>query len=252
MNSAEPIVLWVFVDGVGLAPAAPHNPLARAAMPTLRRWLAGRPLTLEAVPFDGSCASLRALDAQMGVPGVPQSATGQAALLTGRNIPALVGGHQGPKPTPEVAAYLQADTLFHRLRRLGKRVRFLNAYPPQYFAHLHSRRRLPGAWAMAALAAGLPLGTAADLAAGRALAPDFTGQGWQERLDPDLSVISPYRAGRRLARLARTAHLAVLECWPTDLLGVKMSAVRCVCWPFWTACWPGWPHKAFSSVGCWC
>lgn len=224
MNAGEPRVLWLFLDGVGLAPSGPHNPLAWAAMPTLQRWLGGRPLTLEAAPYDGPLASLRALDACLGVPGVPQSATGQAALLTGRNVPALVGRHEGPKPTPAVAAYLRRDTLFHRLRRAGRVVRFLNAYPPRYFEHLRSRRRLPGAWAMAALAAGLPLGTAEDLAAGRAVAPDFTGHGWQAHLDPHLTPLTPFQAGQRLARLAAAAHLSVLECWPTDVLGHRGDA----------------------------
>ena len=44
--------------------------------------------------------SLLALDAGLGVEGLPQSATGQAVLLTGVNIPAELGYHYGPKPNP--------------------------------------------------------------------------------------------------------------------------------------------------------
>ena len=40
--------------------------------------------------------------------GAPQSATGQATLLTGRNVPAEIGYHYGPKPNPAVSAINKA------------------------------------------------------------------------------------------------------------------------------------------------
>ena len=41
-------LLFVFLDGVGLAPASPDNPLASAPTPALRGLLGG-PLTIEQV-----------------------------------------------------------------------------------------------------------------------------------------------------------------------------------------------------------
>ena len=90
-------ILFVFLDGVGLAPPGPDNPLSTVPMPHLRELLGG-PLVLDGVV---QIANLHysALDACLGVPGLPQSATGQTALFTGLNAPALVGDHVSAHPT---------------------------------------------------------------------------------------------------------------------------------------------------------
>lgn len=220
-------ILFLFLDGVGLGADDPRvNPLAATSMPTLRALLGGRPLTASGVPFHGARASLLALDACLGVAGRPQSASGQAALLTGRNIPAAIGGHYGPKPNPAIAAHLQNGNLFAQLRAAGRRVAYLNAFPPRYFAALESGRRLPGAIAMAARAAGVPLRTVHDLQRRQALSPDFTNHGWREHLGyPDLPLLSPPQAGARLAALAQAHDFTLLEHWPTDLAGHRQDAL---------------------------
>jgi len=92
-------ILMIFLDGVGLGSDDPvHNPLATANLPTLsalangQRWLAstGRQ--------ESARASFIPTDPRLGVAGRPQSATGQAAILTGLNVPQLIGEHYGPKP----------------------------------------------------------------------------------------------------------------------------------------------------------
>src|SRR5512141_1686209 len=102
-------------------------------MPTLERELGGHRLLRGVAPYVGKRASLCALDASLGVPGFPQSATGQAVLLTGENVPAHIGEHYGPKPNPPVAAVIQNGTIFSRFVAAGKSAAQLNAYPPRYF-----------------------------------------------------------------------------------------------------------------------
>ena len=82
-------VVFVFIDGVGLAPASSDNPLARHSTPTIDDLLGGS-LTLERRRL-GEKVLLGALDATLGVEGLPQSATGQTALFTGVNAAAEVG-----------------------------------------------------------------------------------------------------------------------------------------------------------------
>jgi len=175
-------------------------------------------------PHHGPRATLLALDACLGVPGRPQSASGQAAILTGHNVPFAIGGHYGPKPNPAIAAHLQNGNLFARLKRAGRSVAYLNAFPPRYFTQLDSGRRLPGAIAMAARAAGVPLRTANDLIQGQALSPDFTNRGWREHLGyPDMELLSPFDAGQRLAALAQAHDFTLLEHWPTDVAGHRQD-----------------------------
>lgn len=213
-------LFFLFIDGLGLGTSdASVNPLMSALTPNLRRLLEGRPLILDSAPFHGKVASLLALDACLGVPGLPQSATGQAVLLTGVNIPAAIGEHYGPKPNRAVAAYLQ-DTLFRRVVEVGGKAALLNAYPERYFQGVHSGKRLYSAIPWAVTNAGLRLFSADDLYAGRALSADLTGQGWRERLGyADAPVISARAAGERLAFLAGRYHFSMFEYWPTDYVG---------------------------------
>ena len=111
-------LLFLFLDGVGLGADDPqHNPFARANLPVLQDLLDGNRLLYSAIPLESHRATLLALDACLGVPGLPQSATGQTVLLTGLNVPAQLGYHYGPKPNPEVAKYLSDGNLFSRLSR---------------------------------------------------------------------------------------------------------------------------------------
>ncbi len=218
-------ILFLFLDGVGLGADAPAiNPLASAAMPHLTGLLDGHKLVAGAAPLETARATLLALDACLGVDGLPQSATGQATLLTGRNVPQEIGYHYGPKPNPAVAEYLRNGNLFRALDQAGRRAALLTAYPQGYFDAIHSGRRLYSAVPLAVTSAGLPLKTTADLFAGQALSADFTGQGWRERLNlPDTPLLTPAQAGRRLAELAGQSDFSFFEYWPSDYAGHRQD-----------------------------
>lgn len=224
-------VLFIFMDGIGLGENNPEtNPLARAKMPNLNALLDGRSLLKESAPFDGEHASLIAIDAGVGVDGLPQSATGQAMLLTGKNISAELGYHYGPKPNPEVAAYLNGETLFSKCVAAGKKTALLNAYPPRYFDGIDSGKRIYSSIPMAVTNAGLELFKHEDLFAGRALSADFTGEGWRTMLGfPDAPVMSAHEAGKKLISLAMGYDFSFFEYWASDYAGHKQqmeTAVR--------------------------
>jgi hypothetical protein len=213
--------LVLFMDGVGLGPNDPAvNPFASAEMPALRAALGGRRLLAESAPCVGPQATLLPIDACLDVPGDPQSATGQAALLTGRNVPAEVGQHYGPKPNPAVAAALRRGTLFDEVLARGGSAALLNAYPPRYFETIASGRRLYSSIPMAVANAGISLRNAEDLQSGLALSADFTGKGWSEQPGfPPAPVLSQSEAGAQLASLARRVDMAWFDFWPSDVAG---------------------------------
>jgi 2,3-bisphosphoglycerate-independent phosphoglycerate mutase len=218
-------LLFIFLDGIGLGENNPEsNPFARAKMPNLHRLLEGRSLLRESAPFHGEYASLLAVDPAVGVHGLPQSATGQAILLTGINIPAELGYHYGPKPNPEVAAYLKEATLFSRFTKEGKKAALLNAYPPRYFDGIDSGKRLYSSIPLAVINAGLPLFRHDDLFAERALSADFTGEGWRTMLGfRDAPTMDPLHAGRKLASLAKEYDFSLFEYWASDYAGHKQQ-----------------------------
>lgn len=231
-NTSMAKILFLFLDGVGLGAAdAATNPWARAHVPNLHQLLGGRQLVAESASGQpvSSRATLLALDACLGVAGLPQSATGQAALLTGINVPSELGYHYGPKPNPEVAAYLQNGSIFSQLRQAGLRANFLNAYPPAYFQAIRSGRRLYSAIPLAVTAAGMPLHGAEDLAQGRALSADFTAQGWHSHLQlPDTPLLGLAEAGKRLAELAQGVDFAFFEYWLSDYAGHRQDMAQAV------------------------
>ena len=218
-------VLFIFLDGIGLGENNPEtNPFARADMPVLHRLLDGRSLLKSSAPFHGEYASLLAVDPAVGVSGLPQSATGQAILLTGKNIPAELGYHYGPKPNPEVAAFLKDGTLFSDFTKAGKKAALLNAYPSRYFDGVDSGKRLYSSIPLAVTNAGLPLFRQEDLFAGRALSADFTGEGWRTMLGyHDAPVQEPQHAGRMLASLAKGYDFSLFEYWASDYAGHKQQ-----------------------------
>lgn len=218
-------ILFIFLDGIGLgADDRATNPFASAPMSNLHDLLAGRALLASSVPFVGERATLLALDAALGVDGLPQSATGQAVLLTGINVPAQIGEHYGPKPNAAVAKYLVNGNLFSQLRESGASVALLNAYPPRYFHAVASGRRLYSAIPLAVTSAGIPLFTKDDLYAGRALSSDFTAAGWTTTLGfPDAPILTPHQAGQALARLADQYDFSLFEYWATDYAGHKQD-----------------------------
>ncbi|MFZ1553550.1 MAG: peptidase, partial [Anaerolineae bacterium] len=218
-------IIFLFLDGVGLGSDDPAvNPLARAHLPTLSNLLAGAPLTASSGRVTTSDASLTPLDATLGVPGRPQSATGQATLLTGRNVPQLVGEHYGPRPHAPVRTIVQAGTLLSQVRDAGKRFIFVNAYPPGYFEVVNRGRRVLSVMPLAAVSAGQALLTHEDLLAGRGFSADFTNEGWRTHLGfADAPLLTPEQAGRNLAALAQAFDFVLFEHWLTDVQGHRQE-----------------------------
>lgn len=213
--------LFLFVDGIGLGGDDPSiNPLCAANMPNLTALLNGYRLVQATPPLMTERANLIALDANLGVDGLPQSATGQAALVTGVNVPQRIGEHYGPKPTKQIAEIVRADNLFIQLTQRGYKSTLLNAYPQRYFDGIESGKRLLSAIPLAVTSAGIPLMTSKDLYAGNAFSVDFTGEGWRQQLGyKDAPVLSDEEAGRKLAAVTATYDLAFFEFWPSDYAG---------------------------------
>ncbi len=218
-------VLFLFLDGVGLGSEDPViNPFARADLPNLKSLLQGKEFVVGTAPFIGERATLLALDACLGVEGLPQSATGQATLLTGINIPAKLGYHYGPKPNKPVAQYLKNGNIFSRLRKNGKLSALINAYPDGYFESINSGRRIYSAIPLAVTSAGLNLLTARELDGGHAIAADFTALGWKEHLKlKNTPTLTPIQAGARLAYLGKKYDFTLFEYWLSDLAGHRQE-----------------------------
>lgn len=207
-------VLLIFVDGVGLAPARPDNPFATTTTPTLARVLGG-PLTLEHVQRRETLC-LVPLDACLGVAGLPQSATGQATLLTGRNAARRLGRHVPAFPGARLKRLIERHGIFRRAGEGGVTWTYANAFTARYWELLAARRLRKSASVLAVEAAAGALRSEDDYRAGRAISWDVLG----DRLNSDgQAEMTASVAGRRLSRIARQVELTYYETHLTDLAG---------------------------------
>jgi hypothetical protein len=194
-------IIFVFVDGLGIGPDDPGiNPLAGGHVPVLERMIA------RATP----------LDACLGVDGLPQSATGQASLLTGINAAAAMGRHIEGFPPPALKKLVKHENLFSRLRKLNRRCAFANCYlnidPEQI-----PQRRQSVTTVMTLSSLGQVRGNA-ELAAGRAVCHDITRSTMHAR-GYEGPPVAPEAAAAHLLAVAEDNDLTLFEHFLTDRAG---------------------------------
>jgi 2,3-bisphosphoglycerate-independent phosphoglycerate mutase len=193
---------FLFVDGLGWAPAGPDNPVTSAGCPCLSDLLAHH-----AVP----------IDAGLGWPGVPQSATGQTALWTGTNAARLLGRHQEGFPGPALREIVEQSHIFGRLAELGCRCAFANAYFIDEQRELLEWRRLSVSSVMTLAAFGR-VRDKRDLAAGKAVYQDLT----RESLVPrgyTGALVTPEESARDALALIAEHDFTLFEYFQTDHAG---------------------------------
>jgi len=215
-------LLFLFLDGVGLGAADPQvNPFAAAKTPFLEALLGG-PLTAERPAFRRARALFTQLDARLGFPGLPQSATGQTTLLTGQNGAARMGRHYGPWPGPTLKSMLDEGTLFTEASAAGLRVGFANAFPATYFEALRCGERRVNVPVYTALGAGLALPTTEDYRRGQAVSADLDGT-YLHGLEAQNPHLPLPEAGARLAAIAKGNDLTFFDFWLSDTAGHRWS-----------------------------
>ncbi len=206
----------LFVDGIGWGPDDPAvNPLSSYG---------GRILRLPELPDDEDAVRLdhgawaRPIDACLGVPGLPQSATGQTTLLTGVNAQEVQGRHLSGFPGPTLRAVLLEHSILKQLREAGRRPVFFNTFRAPFFDWPRDRQLRMSATTVANLAADLPFFDVPDMVAGRSLYQEFTGHDLRG-LGFDAPLYSPTEAGRILARNLPEYDFLLYEYFRTDKVG---------------------------------
>jgi len=214
-------VLLFFIDGLGVGSDDPAvNVVASGDYPTLALTATRRPSSRS-----GSTPVLaHGVDAALGVPGLPQSATGQTSILTGVNAPAVMGRHVSGFPGPTLRAILAEHSILKRIREAGRSASFLNAYGTSFFQTEPSKRRL-SATSLATIASGAPFRTLEDLLAKRGVVHDLTHWRMRER-GYDVPLRTPEEAGAIIAEQAMAQDFSLFEYFETDRAGHDQDVER--------------------------
>ncbi len=216
-------LLLVFLDGVGVGADDPDtNPFVRFRMENIEALMPAAATRSPGLLIREELHTFSAIDANLGVNGLPQSGTGQASLFTGINCAQIAGRHFGPFPHSSTRPALAEHNVFGQVNALQAGTSaFANAYPPRFFEVMRARDR----WTVTTrccLDAGVPIRDLDDLRDGQAVAADITG----ERLASagfDASAVTEDEAARSLVELSRSHRLTVFEYFMTDKVGHSRS-----------------------------
>ena len=211
-------MVMIFLDGFGLG-GQDDNPIVAAKTPVLDELLGGHLLWGKRCITHNNTV-LRALDATLGVPGTPQSATGQTTLWTGINAAKAIGHHLHAYPNQPLAEIIAEKSIFRQLADAGKTVMFANTFTDAYDQAVGTGKRKHTASTLSALAGGVRLRRVSELMEGLAVYQDMTNA-ILVQLGEQVPVISSFEAGQHLGNLALNYDFTLYEFFQTDVLGHK-------------------------------
>ena len=208
-NNAASVLLF-FIDGLGIGVRGLHNPLDNVSDATpLAVFQNEQPQTF----LNGIVVPT---DPCLGVPGRPQSASGQTTILTGVNAPAQLGYHKQGFPNQALRDIIAEHSIFRQLREAGvEPITFANAYSRRFF---EERPRWVSATTAAVEAAGLNFRTIDDVRAGAAVFMDYTNRFLIEKGE-DVTERTEEEAATVLASLASQNRFTLYEYFITDKVG---------------------------------
>lgn len=211
------MLLFIFLDGIGIGPDSADNPFATADLPALQYLAGGRLLAGAGVERPEHL--VKPIDAGLGIEGLPQSATGQTTLFTGVNGSQLEGMHISAFPTRALRDTIAEHSFLKQANDAGFNVTFANAYSPEYWTMAERRRNRHSATTWTTIAAGLRFRDFDDLYRGEAVYWDITHEIARAHHAPELPFVEPYEAGKRLAALTIEHDLVLYENFLPDLSG---------------------------------
>ena len=207
----------MFIDGIGIGPAGDANPFSRIPLPGWTSLAGGGAWTRdEHEEHSDPMRVFKAIDATLGVEGLPQSGTGQATIFSGVNCARRAGRHWGPFPHSTSRPILSESNLFHQVGAPNSA--FANAYPERFFELAARRDRWPTT-TRCCLDSGVTIRTLDHLRDGRAIAADLTGEGLARVAHSVVNPITEDQAVQSVAALCQTHALVVSEYFHTDKAG---------------------------------
>lgn len=205
-------MLFIFIDGFGIGKEdTAKNPICAARTPAFD-WLFTEGIVMPTDPL-------------LGVPGLPQSATGQTAIFTGVNAAEAVGRHINAQPTKQLRDIIEQDNLFKMLGRKGLKVANANVYRQEYLDRMHDqedKRHKPSVTSIMTMSAGIQFLKVKDFNNGMGIYHDITGQIIVES-GYDSHIITPAEAAARYYSIAGEHDFTLFEHFLTDLVGHKMD-----------------------------
>lgn len=205
-------MIFIFLDGFGLGENDKlKNPLFAANAENIRYILNN----FRMIPTDST----------LGMPGLPQSATGQTTIFTGVNASKVLGRHMHGQPTVTLKKILNENNLFLQLAQRGLKFTNFNVYRQEYLDKMTDpceKRHRPSVTSVMTLSSGIGFRMAEDYEQGRGIYHDITGKVLKE-YGYDIDIITPVMAAQRLYRESRNYDFTLFEHFMPDIIGHRMN-----------------------------
>jgi len=209
-------IIFVFIDGVGIGSKDTCiNPIYAAPTKVLAR-------LMEEARFTA--------DATLGVPGLPQSATGQTTIFTGLNAPAVLNRHLSGQPTITLKKLIHKVNMFGELKKMGLSVTSANVYRDEYLNNMlnvRDRRNRPSVTSVMGMVEKVNFRTVKDFADNNGVYHDITGEILKES-GYMVELITPEQAADNLYNISRQHDFTLFEHFITDIAGHKFDMDRAV------------------------
>lgn len=208
-------IIFIFIDGLGIGENdLRKNPFAQNRIKLFNFFQSDS--FPKKIPYDGI---VKPIDAQLGVPGLPQSATGQAALFTGINAARLLNKHLSGFPNKALRQLLEKHSIHVKLKNMGKRPAFINVYRPIFFEiGPKDLLRFLSVTSIANWKANLKFFDFHDLRSEQAIYHDFTNIELIKR-GFKVPLFSAEKAGQILAQASQKYDFCLYEYFMTDWAG---------------------------------
>jgi 2,3-bisphosphoglycerate-independent phosphoglycerate mutase len=211
---------FIFWDGVGFGKMNPKiNPFFSAKLPTFQKLFNGNIPSSTFKRFASDTVSLSPVNTTLGIPGLPQSGTGQTAIMTGVNASKFVGKHFGPHPYSTLVPIIKEKNLFAQLQQMDKTFFFANGYPKKYFDYIFGPKGKVPTIALSYTSAGKTLNTHETIINHTAISADISGTRWKELGHPDVEPTNPIEAGKLFYQMGKKVDLIFFEYFVTDHAG---------------------------------
>jgi len=216
-------LIYLFIDGIGIGENNPlKNPFSRYATSILQ--VCSGKLYLD----DGLHQKIKVypLDASMGVPGLPQSATGQTSLWTGLNAPKIIGYHITGFPGPKLKNMIYDHSIIKKFVENQYKASLINAYSPKFLKKLEKLPRFASASTHVQKASGQPLFVVDAILEKKAIYMDITHHIMHEyypELKEKFPIMDPKERGRDLVDIAHNYELIIFEYFLSDKAGHSQS-----------------------------
>jgi hypothetical protein len=205
-------MIFIFLDGFGLGENdKSKNPVYAANADNIRYILNN----FRMIPTDST----------LGVPGLPQSATGQTTIFTGVNASKALGRHMHGQPTITLKQILNENNLFLELGKRNLKFTNFNVYRQEYLDKMNDpseRRYRPSVTSVMTLSSGIGFRMAEDYEQGKGIYHDITGKVLKES-GYDIDIITPVVAAQRLYHESRNYDFTLFEHFMPDIIGHRMN-----------------------------